>query len=276
MRRRLASVAFLLALVAWLAIPAAQVSAQETGPQLVGEPEQIQIGISADVVPVTSEFGGASIAVFGDIENLDAQAQFYSRYGIAVVVSGPERNITVRKKQRVLGIWMNRNSRVYAAVPESYFVVSDRPLEELADAPVLRQHGIGNANLSLNLFSIGGVTEFLPAPEFAAALRDLKTRKALFSENPKGVTFLGKSLFRATIRLPSNVPIGLHRVDVYLFKDGKMIATRSGSFRVEKEGFEKTIVMLAQDYSLAYGLIAVLLALVVGWLASVIFNQNRK
>ncbi len=236
--------------------------------------EELQMGISVDVVPVTSEFSGRQIAVFGTIENPNRIAQTLNEYAVVVTISGPPEDIVVRRKERVLGVWMNRTSRVYRGVPTFYAVASNRELGAIASDAVLREYRIGIDYLSLNLFSSGSQTFTQPEPEFANSLRRIRRGKALFTENPSGIVFLGSSLFRATLAIPSNVPIGEHTVTGYLFRNGEMLASRSARFEVERAGFESYLYTLAHVYSVWYGIIAVVVALATGWLASVVFARK--
>ncbi|MCB1455286.1 MAG: TIGR02186 family protein [Nitratireductor sp.] len=238
--------------------------------------EEIQMGISVDTVDVNSDFSGTGIAVFGSIENPDRLAQTLNEYSVVVTVTGPMEEVTVRRKERVFGIWMNRHSRVYRNVPSFYALASNRELTAIAPEPVLKENAIGVDRVPLSLFSTGGVTFTQPAPEFASSLRRVRKEKRLFTEDTSGVVFLGSTLFRANLRLPSNVPIGRHKVTAYLFRNGEMLASREGSFQVEKAGFEKFMYTLAHTYSFWYGVLAVAAALVTGWLASVIFGGGRK
>ena len=238
------------------------------------EAERLQFGISVDTVEVSSDFAGRNIVIFGTIENANRIAQVYNEYAVVVAIRGPVEDVLVRRKERVLGVWANRETRRYRNVPSFYAIASSRPLESVAEKPELRQHQLGVDSLSLNLFSSGNQTFILPAPEFAASLRRIRRGKGLFTENEAGVRFLGSSLFRATLYLPSNIPIGTHTVTTYLFRKGELIASRVDSFDVEKVGFEKRMYTLAHEYSILYGFIAVLVALSTGWLASVIFGRR--
>jgi uncharacterized protein (TIGR02186 family) len=243
--------------------------------QAVAEPsEQVQIGISTDVVGLTSDFSGTRIAVFGTIENANRVAQTLNEYAIVVVIRGPLGDYVVRRKERVAGIWINRSARTYKSVPSFYALAADRPLPKIAAEPLLKEHELGIANIGLNLYSRGA--DIIPAPEFADSLRQLRMKKNLFTEDFGGVVFLGSTLFRATLAIPSDVPLGIHTVTAYLFKDGQFLASRSDTFRVEKVGLEKWLYALAHTYSLWYGIIAVALAIATGWLASLLFGGNRK
>ena len=57
--------------------------------------------------------------------------------------------------------------------------------------------------------------------------------------------FIGRSLFRATVDLPVNVPIGRYTADVYLFRDGQVMSKNQSTLEVTKAGFERVIYLLA-------------------------------
>ncbi|MEM7464205.1 MAG: TIGR02186 family protein, partial [Pseudomonadota bacterium] len=114
----------------------------------------------------------------------------------------------------------------------------------------------------------------IPEPEFAESLLRIRENDGLYSENPEGVDFLGSNLFRATLELPSSVPIGKHTVTAYLFRDGELLSSRQDSFQVRKVGFEDALYNLAHQHGFWYGVIAVIIALITGWLASVVFGRR--
>ena len=73
--------------------------------------------LSDDAVQITSNFAGERIVVFGAVQNPSGDA---SKYQVAVVVQGPEQEVTVRRKGRILGVWANVASRPFSSVP-SFF-----------------------------------------------------------------------------------------------------------------------------------------------------------
>ncbi len=92
----------------------------------------------------------------------------------------------------------------------------------------------------------------------------LKKEKKLFQERDDAVKFIGRSLFRATVALPVNVPIGRYTVDVYLFRDGAVASKSQGSLEVNKAGLEKLVYRLAFQRPFIYGLLGVLMAVLAG------------
>ncbi len=91
---------------------------------------------------------------------------------------------------------------------------------------------------------------------------------------PGGVTFLGQTLFRATVDIPANVPVGLYTAKVYLLQEGQVIDTISSPLYIDKRGLERFIYRMAHSDPLLYGLVAVLVAAFAGWLASAIMGRR--
>ncbi|MCB1348699.1 MAG: TIGR02186 family protein, partial [Maritimibacter sp.] len=72
------------------------------------ETEEIVAGLSQNVVSITATFVGSEILIFGAIKR-EAPAP-EGELGVAVVVEGPSHPITVRRKDRRMGIWVNTDS----------------------------------------------------------------------------------------------------------------------------------------------------------------------
>jgi uncharacterized protein (TIGR02186 family) len=110
--------------------------------------------------------------------------------------------------------------------------------------------------------------------DFRDALRRIKQTSGLYQRDPTGVQFISKALFKATVRLPANIPIGQHRVRAVLYKNDEFVMEKVIPLRVVKTGLEQFIFNLAHTHSFIYGLIAVLIATLTGWLGSVIFRKD--
>jgi hypothetical protein len=53
-----------------------------------------------------------------------------------------------------------------------------------------------------------------------------------------------------------------------------MIARAPSAFEVYKAGFEQVVSSAARDHGLVYGVCTALMALITGWLASVVFRRD--
>ena len=88
------------------------------------------------------------------------------------------------------------------------------------------------------------------------------------------VTFLSDTLFRATIPLPANVPLGLYQVETRLLADGTVLTGQRASLEVIKTGFDDQVARWASERSPLYGLVTCAIALALGWLATVVFRRD--
>lgn len=218
--------------------------------------------ISNHLVGVTTGFAGTDLLLFGATEGLGK---------IAVVVRGPAQPVVVRRKERVLGVWLNREATVFADVPAFYAIATSEPLATIAAPAELARQELGLANLPL--LPAGGVAAD-PDGGFRAALVRGKQRNGHFLELQGAVSFLGQRLFRVTIPLPATVPTGTFTATVYLLIDGEVVAAQTSPLVVSKLGAGARISSFAQSDAAMYGLFAITLALFAGWLGSVVFRQN--
>lgn len=257
-----------------LALPArAQEGADDT-PNLPEPslPERIEIGLSTEVIAITSDFAGVDLTIFGAVDNIDPLVQRQGRYDVFVVLEGPSTDLVTRRKGRVLGIWMNVDSQPYLAVPESFLISSTRQSQDVTDLETLARLSLGVGQIRLRPEETGSDEE--DVREFTAALRRLKEQGGLYREFPSGVRFISQSLFRAQLRLPANVPLGRHVARAYLFRQGVLVAQTQATLDIRKAGLEYQLYTLAQQRSLLYGLASVFLAFLVGWLGRVMFRRD--
>src|SRR5690606_38739398 len=111
--------------------------------------EGIQIGLSTNNIAITAGFSGADLTIFGALEDADPQVARQGRYDVIVVLEGPGQPIVVRRKDRVLGIWMNLESETFDNVPVSYSMASTRPLQDITEPNSYKQLSLGPNNIYL-------------------------------------------------------------------------------------------------------------------------------
>ncbi|BCG91108.1 hypothetical protein MesoLj113c_72180 [Mesorhizobium sp. 113-3-9] len=251
-----------------LSLLAAATSAKAQSPL----PEGIQIGLSTDNVSITAGFSGADLTIFGSLENPDPLIARQNRYDVIVVLEGPPRPVVVRRKDRVLGVWVNLDSETFENVPMSYSVATTRPLQDITEPNSYKQLSLGASNLYMQPADAGDSPATIQ--EFTAALRERKAATGLYSENVGGVQFLSQNLFRATVRLAPNVPVGTHKARAFLFRSGLFIKESSAQLEIRKSGFEQSIFRVAHDYSFLYGVFAISLAMLTGWLGRLVFRKD--
>jgi uncharacterized protein (TIGR02186 family) len=70
------------------------------------------------------------------------------------------------------------------------------------------------------------------------------------------------------------VPVGTHRARAFLFRSGLFIKENSAQLAIVKSGFEQSVATASVEYSMFYGLFAVALAMLTGWLGRIIFRKD--
>lgn len=234
--------------------------------------ERLITSLSSHQVLVTSSFTGIELVLFGSIERDAKTVSRKGEYDIIVTVAGPRQTLVVRRKDHVLGIWTNAETRSFLNTPTYLAVLSNRAVSEIAPAELRRRQEIG-----MSLVPRPSLTSEIQSGEhdtFRDALIRLRQQRKLYVEEPKGVTFLTPNLFRAAIRLPAEAPVGIYDVDVRLFADGTELARATSALEVVKVGVEQFVVNAAAYHGILYGLFTMLMALATGWFASVVFRKD--
>ena len=254
MRRRLASIA--LAAGSLLLVGAAK-------PVLVPD-------ISSRRVEIRYSFTGAQLLLFGAILYPGGRAPTRPA-DIVVVLRGPVQPIILREKQKIAGIWMNADSNRFRSAPSFYAVASSRPIQQLVDERTAAIYEMGLQNLQL---SPGGGA--LPDKErrFEAGLLELRRRQGLYAEHPNGVEINQGVLYRATIAIPSQVPVGSYTAETFLVDRGRVLAAATREIQIGKTGFERYVALAARRHAFLYGLISVLLSLGLGYAAAALFRRR--
>jgi uncharacterized protein (TIGR02186 family) len=218
--------------------------------------------LSQRLVAITTGFAGTNVLLFGAV---DGQGD------VVVVVRGPDRPVTIHRKSRVLGIWANTAQMTFERAPSFYAVASSRPLNEIAPATVLSRHELGVNALRLEL------PPAKASPNVAKEWRDGLIRNfqraELYSREVRPITFLGNRLFRVELHLPANVPTGAYQAVTYLLRDGEVLSAQTMPLFVSKVGAEAYVFDFAVRHSAYYGLIAIAIALMAGWLAHLAFRK---
>ena len=236
--------------------------------------ERLVVSLSNHRVAVTSSFVGEDLVLFGTIEPDAGKTALRSAYDLVVTVTGPRQTLRTRRKERVLGIWVNVDSREFVRVPSYLSVLSNRPVADIASPDVLRRLQVGLDNFLLPQQIGPDIADTVPEDPFRVAFVRLENLHGLYRESSTAVTFLTPTVFRVAIPLPANVPTGNYAIDVKLFAGGALIARTNSALEVIKAGFEQYVADAARDYGLLYGLATALMALVIGWFGSVVFRRD--
>jgi uncharacterized protein (TIGR02186 family) len=235
--------------------------------------EHLTVALSTGEVKISSNFTGAPVTLFGVIERDAQSASRSGGYRVATLVQGPPESVIVRRKDRILGVWANSASETILAPPSFYIINASGTIADLAPAPVLERYQLGLANARFDYRGRPQAND-PRAAEFRDAFLRIKQNAGLYTENEQAIDFIGNNIFRTTVWVPANSPVGFYRVSVFLFADGGLLARTDQSFRISKTGFEQYISAFAREKSFVYGFLCALMALVTGWVGGVIFRRD--
>ena len=234
--------------------------------------ERLIVSVSNQRVTVTPNYTGEELVLFGSIERDKAPADRV--YDLVVTIKGPASTLVTWRKQQTFGIWINMDSRQFLNVPSYLAVFANRPIEDIAPPEIQRTLQLGINNVILTQRVGPDYADVVASDPFRSAFVRLRSEHGLYREEVNAVTFLTPTLFRTSIPLPAEVPIGKYNIEIELLSDGKLITKNETSFEIVKVGFEQFVATSARQNGLLYGLFTAAMALLTGWLASVVFRRD--
>ncbi|HKS85030.1 MAG TPA: TIGR02186 family protein [Pseudolabrys sp.] len=236
--------------------------------------ERLVVSLSNHRIAITSNFVGEDIVLFGTIEPNTATGALRPPYDLVVTVAGPRLTLRTRRKQRMLGIWVNVDSREFVRVPSYLAVLSNRPVNDVANQETLRRLQVGLDYFLLPQRIGPDLADTVRDDPFRRAFVRLQKQQGLYRESATAVTFLTPTVFRAAIPMPAAVPTGNYEIEVELFSAGNLVARTDTALEVIKTGFEQYVADAARDNGLLYGMVTALMALSIGWIASIVFRRD--
>ena len=234
--------------------------------------ENIVAGMSQNRVSITADFDGSEILIYGAVKRETPAPVGRGALEVIVTVEGPSTPVTVRRKARVAGIWVNTDSVLVDSAPSFFAVATTGPLSHiLSDTDNLR-YGI---TIERMIRAVGITDEAEKSGEFLEGLLRVRTNEGRYRVLQGKVELTEETLFRTDVVLPANLTEGEYKVRLFLLRDKRVIASQERVIGVRKEGLERFIFNLAHEQPLIYGLISLALAAIAGWGASAAFRFIR-
>lgn len=235
-----------------------------------GGGEQVVVGLSQNRIAITANFTGSEILIFGAVKR---EAPIPAgRLDVVITVQGPSSPVTVQRKGRVLGIWVNRDQVTVDLAPSFYAVATTGPLDQVLSATEdLRNH----ISIPRAIRSVGAPSGIADAQTFTDALIRLREAAGLYGMAEGSVDLTEDTLFRTRVALPANLIEGEYATRIFLTRGGAVVDRRDTSIVVRKEGLERALFQLAHRNPVIYGLLSLILAIVAGWAASSVFRYFR-
>lgn len=234
--------------------------------------EQVVLGLSQNRVAITANFDGSEILVFGAVKR-EGPIPEGDPLEVVIAVSGPKEPLTVRRKERKFGIWVNTESVTVDRAPSFYAVATSGPLEQIVTEAEDLKHSISIGNA---ITSVSARAQNSNGEEFAEAVARIRTNNGLYSLRENTVTVDQQTLFKASLSMPANLTEGDYATRIFLTRGGEVISMHETNIDVRKVGLERFLFNLSRQQPLIYGLLSLAIAIIAGWGASAFFRYVRR
>lgn len=219
----------------------------------IAKAETLSIDLARDHVDITTGFGGTTLILYG-VKQREGE--------LAVVLQGPEREMVVRHKDTVMGVWVNRSSMKFRRVPVYYDYALHIDTIKTLSSLERHQMGIGLSALRFTPDKRGESFKYIQG--YQEALIRNKQAQGMFPVKAKKIKFLNDDFFRVDFHLPANVPTGDYLIKTFLFNNGEIASVKEMPVRVGQVGLGARIYEFAYFNSFVYGLICVSIAVFAG------------
>ena len=233
--------------------------------------EEVVLGLSKNEVAITTSFNGSEILIFGAVKRETAIPQG-DPLEVVITIAGPSEPLTVRRKEKKLGIWVNTDSVEVDAAPSFYAVASSGLLREtLSDVEDLRY----KISVPRAIRSVGAPMDVENAASFTEAVIRIRSNSDLYQLLENSVEVEAQTLFQTSVRMPAALTEGDYVTRIFLTRSGKVVSSYETAIDVRKVGLERWLYVMSRENALLYGLMSLAIAIIAGWGASAVFRIFR-
>jgi uncharacterized protein (TIGR02186 family) len=233
--------------------------------------EEVVLGLSQRQVSISTDFNGSEILVFGAIKRETAIPE--EPLQVIITVAGPNQQLTVRRKSRVFGIWINTAAVEVDAAPSFYAVATSAPWSEVITATEDLRHHV---SIPRAIRSVGAPMDVEDSQSFTDAVIRIREKNDAYQTLEGAVDLREDTLFETRIRLPSDLTEGAYPTRIFLTRGGRVVSFFETEIDVRMVGLERWLYMLAHEYAFVYGVMSLAIAVFAGWGASTAFRLIRN
>ncbi|MDJ0822550.1 MAG: TIGR02186 family protein [Paracoccaceae bacterium] len=239
---------------------------------LPAKAEEVVLGLSKDTVSISTNFEGSEILIYGAIKRAEPTPDG-PPLQVILTVSGPSQPLTVRRKDRRFGIWVNTQAVEVDAAPSFYAIATSAPWEEVITEVEDLRHRI---SIPRAIRSVGAPMDVEDAQSFSDAVIRIRIDNGLYQLREGTVELREETLFNTRIAMPANLTEGDYATRIFLTRGGQVISQYQTTIDVRKVGLERWLFTLSRQQPLIYGLMSLAIAIAAGWGASAAFRLLRS
>jgi uncharacterized protein (TIGR02186 family) len=237
-------------------------------------PSLLEADRSDGTVSLTVDPNRIEVGTFYHKKNVNVTANVPLCDGVVLQIKSRPEEVVLNRKGRLGFVWMNVAKVTVAGAPEVYILGSSDEVKTIC-SPEERdrlQLGLETLRKTISFRSERPGTgdefnQFLRLKKHRGTYRD-DISVNLGPENNEGRTV------SATVPLPSVIPVGEYTLRLYCFEEGALVEDLSAPLTIEKSGLPRLESKLAHEHPAAYGVVAVLVAMLAGITMGVIFSSK--
>ncbi len=233
--------------------------------------EEVVLGLSKDKVAITANFDGSDLLVFGAVKRETPIQQ--EPLEVIVTIAGPSAPLTVRRKEKKLGIWVNTDAVEVKAAPSFYAVATTGPLKDVLAPIADLRHRI---SIPRAIKLVGASPHVSDPQSFAEAVIRIRKANQTYQLLEGAVALDQQTLFRTSIKLPSNLTEGDYTARILLTRRGYVVSQYETVIDVHKVGLERWLFNMSREQPMLYGLMSLAIAIAAGWAAAAVFQFLRR
>ena len=220
--------------------------------------------ISENNIKIETNFIGKEVIIFG-ILNDDQET--------IMTIKGPEKKALIQKKERILGFWFNTKKITYNQIPSIFFIASSNEIEDILPTSTIIKEELSFDYLLENKTSQRNFISDISLDTWKSNFVRIKKNKNLFKEYE--IENIDNKLFQTRIFFPAKSIPGEYKVNVYQIKDNLIINNKEKVITLKKSGIGNQIYNFAHKNAAAYGLFAIIFAVLSGFLAATLFRRSQ-
>ena len=218
--------------------------------------------ISENNIKIETNFIGKEVIIFG-ILNDDQET--------IMTIKGPEKNAVIQKKERILGFWFNTKKIIYNEIPSIFFIATSKNIKDILPTSSIIKNELSFNYLLENKTSQRNFISDVSLEAWKNNFVRIKKNKNLFKEY--SIEKIDNKLFQTRVFFPAKSIPGEYKVNVYQIKNNLILDNKERIITLKKSGIGNHIYNFAHNNAAAYGLFAIIFAILSGFLAATLFRR---
>ena len=219
--------------------------------------------ISENNIKIETNFTGKEVIIFGILN--DGQETI-------MTIKGPQKNAVIQKKERIFGFWFNTKQITYNEIPSVFFIASSKNIEDILPASTIIKEELSFNYLLENKTSQRNFISDVSLDNWKDNFVRINKNKNLFKKY--NVEKIDNKLFQTRIFFPAKSIPGEYKVNVYQIKNNLILNNKEKIITLKKSGVGSQIYNFAHNNAAAYGLFAIIFAIMSGFLAATLFRRS--